>query len=75
LAATASFGLKLFTDRTTSISKFNTVDLLIGVGVPVTIAGPFYVKPSVSWAWTNFPDRSMNEEMVVFGGANLGVSL
>jgi len=51
------------------------LDALVSTALLITVAGPFYVKPSVSWAWTNFPDRSTSDEMVVFGGINLGVNL
>ena len=75
LALSGSLGYKFFTDRSTPTAKFNTLDALVSTALLITVAGPFYVKPSVSWAWTNFPDRSTSDEMVVFGGVNLGVNL
>jgi hypothetical protein len=75
LALAASCGLKLFIDTTTPVSHFNNLDILLSAAVPITLIGPLYVKPSVSWAWTNFPDRSATEQMVVFGNVNLGANL
>jgi hypothetical protein len=74
LALAASFGYKLFNERTTPTSKLNTFDVLVSAAVPITVTKRFYVKPAVSWAWTNFPDRSAGSEMVVFGSVNLGAS-
>jgi hypothetical protein len=75
LALSGSLGYKLFIDHSTPTAKFNTLDALMSAALPIVVAGPFYVKPSVSWAWTNFPDRSTSDEMVIFGGVNLGANL
>lgn len=73
LAVSGSLGYKLFTDRSTEVSQANRVDLLFSVGAPIDVVGGFYLKPSVSWAWTDLPDRSARNEMLVYGGVNAGV--
>lgn len=75
LVGTASFGYKLFTDRSTAVSDANTVDLLASIALPVTLSPRLYVKPSASWAWTNLPGISTQKEMVAFGSVNIGANL
>jgi len=71
---TASVGYKLFTDQSTPVSEANTVDVLVGAALPVTLSDTFYLKPSVCWAWTNLPEISLKKEMVAFGGVNVGAN-
>lgn len=75
LLLSGSLGYKWFVDGTTATAKFNTLDVLVSAAAPITLKGSLYVKPSVSWAWTNLPGRSIPEKMVVFGGVNLGLTL
>jgi hypothetical protein len=75
LALSASGGYKLFIDGSSDVAQANTLDLLLSAALPVALAGPVYVRPSLSWAWTNLPDRSLTEGMTVFAGLNLGASL
>lgn len=75
LALSASAGFKGFLDTTTPTSKTNRFDVLVSAGLPITLVGTFYVKPSVSWAWTDLDGKSASESMVVFGGVNLGATL
>ncbi len=74
LVGSASFGYKLFTDRSTAVSDANTVDLLASIALPVTLSPKLYVKPSASWAWTDLPGISTQKEMVAFGGVNVGAN-
>ena len=75
LSVSGSFGAKLFNDNTTPVAQMNRYDLLVGVAVPIAVVGPLYVKPSVSWAWTDLPDKGFADEMVVFGAVNIGAAL
>ncbi len=75
LLLSGSLGYKWFVDGSTATAKFNTLDVLVSAAAPITLKGSLYVKPSVSWAWTNLPGRSIPEKMVVFGGVNLGLTL
>jgi hypothetical protein len=75
IAGLASFGYKLFIDRSTAVSEANTVDLLASVALPITLSPTYYIKPAVSWAWTNLPGISTKNEMVAFGGVNIGANL
>lgn len=74
LTPSASFGYKLFTDRSTPVSDANTVDVLVGLALPVTLTDALYVKPSACWAWTNLPGLTAGKEMVAFGGVNVGAN-
>lgn len=75
LTLSGSLGAKLFADTTTAVSQANRYDLLLGAALPITVAGTLYLKPSVSWAWTDLPTAGATDEMVVFGGVNIGASL
>lgn len=74
LNPTASFGYKLFTDRSTVVSEANTIDVLLGVALPVALTDAVYVKPNAGWAWTNLPGVSTGKEMVAFGGVSFGAN-
>lgn len=74
LNPTAAFGYKLFTDRSTPVSEANTVDVLVGVAMPITLTDALYIKPSACWAWTNLPEIAFKKEMVAFGGVSVGAN-
>ncbi|MGC4119632.1 MAG: hypothetical protein QM765_34675 [Myxococcales bacterium] len=75
LALAATLGYKQFIDTTTPTSKFNRFDVQVSAAVPITIAGGFYVKPGVSWAWTDIRGKPYSETMLVLGSLNLGINL
>jgi len=52
----------------------NRYDVLVGAAVPITVVGPLYLEPSISWAWTDLPTVPFGDEMVVFGGINVGAA-
>ncbi|HEY3451265.1 MAG TPA: hypothetical protein VGK67_33210 [Myxococcales bacterium] len=75
LALSGSVGLKLFPDPSTPVSQMNRYDVLVGAALPIAVVGPLYLKPSISWAWTDLPTAPFKDEMVVFGGVNVGATL
>lgn len=50
-------GFKVWNDDDTADAG-NTVDVAFDVGVPISVAGSFYVSPGISMVWTNLEGRA-----------------
>lgn len=65
-------GYKLFND---SDIDDNTWDVILKAALTITPQPSYYITPSISLAWTNLESESFGDELVVFGGVNVGVNL
>jgi hypothetical protein len=54
----------------------NVHDVAIDLALPIAVAGPLYVTPSVHTGWTNLGgSMEFADELYVYGGLNVGVNL
>lgn len=74
LDLSGGFGYKLFTEIEAPVET-NTMDLLLGAALPITIGSGAYVKPSLNVAWTNIDGESFSEGLAPWGAVNVGFSL
>jgi hypothetical protein len=74
LELSLGLGVKIYTGEGDAL-RDNTVDLLLGVGWPLPVAGGVYVKPGVNLAWTNIAGRDLGQELLAWGGLGVGVDL
>lgn len=73
LALSLGYGFKLFEEGNHGMP--NVHDVTLSVGVPIQILDFLYVKPGLNLAWTNIPTLDVGDEIVFWGGLNLGVDL
>lgn len=69
----ASFGVKIW--ESSSASTDNTYDVLVTLGVPISVVGPLTVRPALGAAWTNIGGLDFGDEAAFFGELKVGVSL
>ena len=67
------YGFKLFLEGNDGAANIH--DVTLTVGLPIYPVSMFYITPSVNLAWTNIPGQDFGEELVVWGGLNMGVDL
>jgi len=73
LALALGYGFKLWKPGNDGAS--NVHDVAIDISLPIAVAGPLYVTPSIHTGWTNLVALDFADELYVFGGLNVGVNL
>ncbi len=72
LRASAGFGYKIYNNGDI---KDNAADVIVTVVAPIKITEILYAKPVVNLGWSNYEALPAKDELIVWGGINLGVNL
>jgi len=73
LTATGAFGYKLYNDRDAVTD--HVYDVLASAALRWPLGTKAYVKPSLSFSWSNAAEQSFLHEVCVWGAVNLGIDL
>ncbi len=64
------YGFKWFKEGNSGAANVHHLALMSGF--PISLNNGFYVKPGLNVAWTNIPGQDFKDELVLWGGLNLG---
>jgi hypothetical protein len=73
LGLTFGFGYKVFNDPLAS--RDNVWDVALDVALTISPLDWFYVTPAVHAGWTNFEERSFEDEYIIWGSLDVGAEL